>query len=235
MQPAPPSPEIHERSEQPDAQRDAPVSCQRQRQREEQPVERIEQRRLHGAKKRCSSKNVRIPQGEVALRQLAEAEFSPPEKMQRQVVPGIAENARTRCDERVEEHRQGEQREAAQPDPQRPQSLSCKLRMLSRNEASMISMPPTIRAAAAIVSRITTLGSNAPKPASRHCQKAAPLHKRPHSATDRPSSRPRSSVRVLSSLSRLRRLGSRPAFCAETRANKANRHSCRPSRVAAEA
>src|SRR2546427_2761852 len=95
MQPPPPSPEIHERSEQPDAQRDAPVSCHGQGQREEQPVGRIEQRQLHGAKKRRSSKNVRIPQGEVALRQLAEAEFSPPEKMQRQVVPGIRSEEHT--------------------------------------------------------------------------------------------------------------------------------------------
>src|SRR5439155_13195722 len=83
--------------------------------------------------------------------------------------------------------------------PQRHQPLSCKLRMLSRNDASMISMPPTIRAAAGIVSRMTTLGSSAPNPASRHCQKAAPLQNRPQSAAARPSSRPRSSVRVLSS------------------------------------
>src|SRR2546427_9742404 len=110
MQPPPPSPEIHERSEQPDAQRNAPVSCQGQGQREEQPVGRIEQRRLHGAEKRRSRKNVRIPQGEVALRQLAEAEFSPPQKMQRQVVVNLTDNARARCNERVEEHRSEERR-----------------------------------------------------------------------------------------------------------------------------
>src|SRR6267378_871113 len=105
MKPPSPSPEIHERSEQPDAQRDAPVSCQRQRQREEQPVGRIEQRRLQSAEKRRSRKNVRIPQGEIALRQLAEAEFSPPQKMQRQVLVGPTQDVRAWRDERVEEHR----------------------------------------------------------------------------------------------------------------------------------
>src|SRR5260370_32348378 len=117
--------------------------------------------------------------------------------MERQVVARITEDARTRRDERVEEHCQDEQRKAAQPDPQRHQSPFCKLRTLSRNEASMISMPPTIKAAAGIVSRMTTLGSRAPKPASRHCQKAAPLPSSPHTATERPSSRHRSSVTVL--------------------------------------
>ena len=43
----------------------------------------------------------------------------------------------------------------------------------------MISMPPTISVAAGIVSRITTRGSSAPKPASRHCQNAAALHRKP--------------------------------------------------------
>ena len=125
MQAAPPSPEVHERAEQPGVQRDAPVRRQRQRQREEQPVEGIEQRRLRVAEKRRPGKNMRVPQGEVALRQLAEAELPPPQKMQRQVVARIAEHARTRRDERVEEHREAEQREAAQPHPQRHQSLSC--------------------------------------------------------------------------------------------------------------
>jgi hypothetical protein len=69
-----------------------------------------------------------IPQGEVALRQLAEAEFSPPQKMQRQVVGNLTDNARARCNERVEEHRQGEQREAAQPDPHYAHQLFHMLR-----------------------------------------------------------------------------------------------------------
>src|SRR5438034_6784940 len=63
---------------------------------------------------------------------------------------------------------------------------------LSRNEASMISMPPIISAAAGIVSRMTTRGSNAPKPASRHCQNAAALHR------DRKSTRLNSSHTVIS-------------------------------------
>src|SRR5258708_1662061 len=155
--------------------------------------------------------------------------------MERQVGVGIAEDAPTRRDQRIEKHCQGEQREAAQADPRRHQLPSCKPRILRRNEASVISMPATIRAAAGIVSRMTTLGSSAPKPASRHCQKAAPLQSNPDIATDRPISRPRSSVKVLSSRSREGRRGSKPLFCAETLANKAKRQSCIPANAPADA
>src|SRR3989442_5228652 len=119
MQPPPPSPQIHEGAEQPGVQRDAPVRRERQRQGEVEPIQRIEQRRLQAAEERRSRENMRIPQRELALGQLAEAELATPKEVQRQVVVHLTDDARARQDQRLEEHCQHEQRKCAEPESQR--------------------------------------------------------------------------------------------------------------------
>jgi hypothetical protein len=113
-EPAPRRPQVEKRPQQPGVERDAPVDGERQRQHQEQPVRRVKQRRLHAAEERLAAEDVRIPQREVAFRQLAETELPPRQGVRRQVVGRIAEHARTGREQKLAEHgeqQQGERRE----------------------------------------------------------------------------------------------------------------------------
>ena len=111
------APQVHESAEHPDVERDAPVHGERQRQRHEQPIGRIKQRRLHAAEEWRPGKDMRIPQRQVALGELAEAELPPWQELKRQVGVDAAQHPLRGRHERVEKHGQAEQGQAAEPGP----------------------------------------------------------------------------------------------------------------------
>src|SRR5438067_4388548 len=166
---------------------------------------------------------MRIPEREVALRQLAEAELPPRQELHRQVAVNRADDLGARREKHVVEHRQNEHRQAGDAEAQMESVFH--LSRLRRKAASMSSMPPTISVAAGMVWRMTTRGSSAPNPASPHSQSAAALQAKPHRSSSSPAASPRSSVTAPRKRSRPRWRGRRPALCAKTRAKRPNRQS----------
>ena len=97
-------PKKHESADGKDMQGDRPVDRDWQRQNEKDPVGRIKLRALHAAEVRCAAEDVRIPQGQVSLSELAETEVAPCVVLQEQIARLISEHARAAGEQDIGEH-----------------------------------------------------------------------------------------------------------------------------------
>ncbi len=111
MQPTAKGPEIDKQPGQEHMQRNAHINCCGKRQHQIQPVGWIEQGGLKASKVWHPRKDVRIPQGQVALAQLAETKLAPIDELRGQVGAPLGENHLIRRKQHIDEHEQRQSKE----------------------------------------------------------------------------------------------------------------------------
>ena len=109
MQPAVRGPEKHEQASQEDMQCNEEVDRGSGGQEQVQQVGGVEKRGLKSAQVGSSRKNVGIPQGQVSVPELPEAEFPPGDELGGQVGAQFRKHCVPCCKEEIPEHAQGQQ------------------------------------------------------------------------------------------------------------------------------
>ena len=90
--PAADYPHVNKQAQEINVQRNAYVDRGAKRKDHENPVERVQQRRLKASEIRTAAKNVRIPQNKVALAELAEAVVAPIDELLVKVLVTLRDN-----------------------------------------------------------------------------------------------------------------------------------------------
>ena len=106
-------PKKHERANRKNVRGHRPIDCDGHRQDEKQPIGRIKESTLHPAEIRRAAKDVRIPQREVSLGQLAEPEIAPRKILQEHVAALMSKNTSAGAKQQIGKHHKGQYEQQA--------------------------------------------------------------------------------------------------------------------------